>query len=549
MTGTIKLTYKGRVCTEITASLITSGSICSVTAEFDFDSAWDAFSRTAVFVNGETAIRVLLGNDNKCDVPFEVLKSAGFLTIGVLGIKGSQVIPTAPIATRIAEGITTAAEEPDEPTAFVYNRIVMLCQTAMDAAQSVRNDAAAGKFNGKNGDPGDAATIDIHGTSTIEPNAEASVENRGDSHHALLFFRIPRGKDGYSPIRGVDYWTAADRTALLTEARNESKISGRIDLHRYSRRLVILQNKSPVLTVDCAGERAGKTKQSWLFTDYADSGVNGDYSAMLGGYNTCMGNGNIVGGVRNDVTGRALLVFGEGNLIADCAEGGLFFGRYGSVNHSGVLVAIGNGSSANQRNNLFELRTDGQIRIRQTAASSVIVLTPGKLKELIALDMSIYATKSSVINQLSSYTKALRSEISTAKAETENAVPRLVYRSGRYLKDIILTPDTCYSLEGESEAENLLEIIFPDEILGTSTKPDVLHQYRFSYMDEALKTAVPLHVSIQNGIFLGTAVVYQNGEYKRLEVKSAFDATFPESPWSVPCFTWYKLNISEVEET
>ena len=68
-------------------------------------------------------------------------------------------------------------------------------------------------------------------------------------------------------------------------------------------------------------------------------------------------------------------------------------------------------------------------------------------------------------------------------------------------------------------------------------------------MDEALKTAVPLHVSIQNGIFLGTAVVYQNGEYKRLEVKSAFDATFPESPWSVPCFTWYKLNISEGEET
>ena len=102
MTGTIKHTYKGRVCTEITTSLITSGSICSVTAEFDFDSAWDAFSRTAVFVNGETAIRVLLGNDNKCDVPFEVLKNAGFLTIGILGIKGAQVIPTTPIAKRIA---------------------------------------------------------------------------------------------------------------------------------------------------------------------------------------------------------------------------------------------------------------------------------------------------------------------------------------------------------------------------------------------------------------------------------------------------------------
>ena len=181
--------------------------------------------------------------------------------------------------------------------------------------------------------------------------------------------------------------------------------------------------------------------------------------------------------------------------------------------------------------------------------SAVIVLTPGKLKELIALDMSIYATKSSVINQLSSYTKTLRSEISTAKSETEKAVPRLVYRSGRYLKDIIITPDNCYSLEGDSEAENLLEIIFPDEILGTSTKPDILHRYRFSYMDEDFKTAIPLHVSIQDGIFLGTVVVYQSGEYKRLEIKSEFDAALPESPWPIPCISWYKLNISEVAET
>lgn len=549
MTGTIKLTYKGRVCTEITASLITSGSVCSVTAEFDFDSAWGGFSRTAVFVNGETAVRVLLGNDNKCDIPFEVLKNAGFLTIGVLGIKGAQVIPTAPIATRIAEGITTAAGEPDEPAESVYNRIVTLCQAAMEAAQSVRNDAAAGKFNGKKGDPGDAATVEIFGTSTTEPNTEARVENLGDSHNALLVFRIPRGKDGYSPIRGVDYWTAADRTAILTDARNKSAVSGRIDLHRYSRQLVILQNETPVLSVDCAGERAGKTKQSWLFTDYADSGVNGDYSAMLGGYNTCMGNGNIVGGIRNDATGRALLVFGEGNLISDCAEGGLFFGRYGWVNDTGVLMAVGNGVSKNQRSNLLELRTDGQIRIRPAASSSVITLTPSKLKELIALDMSLYATKSSVTGQLSSCTKALRSEISTAKAETEKAVPRLVYQSGRYLKDIIISPDNCYSLEGDSAAENLLEVIFTDEILGASAAPDILHRYRFSYMDEDFKTAIPLNVSIQNGIFLGTAVVYQSGEYKRLEIKSEFDAAFPESPWSVPCITWYKLNISEVAET
>lgn len=46
------------------------------------------------------------------------------------------------------------------------------------------------------GPQGDAATIVVDKTTTLEPDKDATVENVGDEHDALLQFGIPRGKDG-----------------------------------------------------------------------------------------------------------------------------------------------------------------------------------------------------------------------------------------------------------------------------------------------------------------------------------------------------------------
>ena len=75
---------------------------------------------------------------------------------------------------------------------------------------------------GAPGKDGASATIYAGTTTTGEPGTQASVVNTGTAQAAVFNFTIPRGDkgepghdgtdgdDGYTPQRGVDYWTAAD---------------------------------------------------------------------------------------------------------------------------------------------------------------------------------------------------------------------------------------------------------------------------------------------------------------------------------------------------
>lgn len=75
---------------------------------------------------------------------------------------------------------------------------------------------------GDKGDTGASAAVYAGTTTTGEPGTQASVVNTGTAQAAVFNFTIPRGDkgepgqdgtdgdDGYTPQRGVDYWTAAD---------------------------------------------------------------------------------------------------------------------------------------------------------------------------------------------------------------------------------------------------------------------------------------------------------------------------------------------------
>lgn len=49
---------------------------------------------------------------------------------------------------------------------------------------------------GDKGDQGSAATVQVHGTITVDPDQPARVDNLGDEHNAILDFRIPKGDKG-----------------------------------------------------------------------------------------------------------------------------------------------------------------------------------------------------------------------------------------------------------------------------------------------------------------------------------------------------------------
>lgn len=65
---------------------------------------------------------------------------------------------------------------------------------------------------------GDAATIDEVTIVSLEPDEDPLVQNLGDEHHARLHFAIPRGKNGYTPQKGVDYFDGKDADIAAAES-------------------------------------------------------------------------------------------------------------------------------------------------------------------------------------------------------------------------------------------------------------------------------------------------------------------------------------------
>ena len=75
---------------------LTSGSVNTYIARFEFSPDWEGLTKTAVFKAGNEVRSVLLGTDGQCTIPWEVLSSHGRqLTPGICGTQGTDmVLPT-----------------------------------------------------------------------------------------------------------------------------------------------------------------------------------------------------------------------------------------------------------------------------------------------------------------------------------------------------------------------------------------------------------------------------------------------------------------------
>lgn len=150
---------------------LTTGSV-GVEVIFHFSDDWAAApARIAVFRGSGQTVDVLL-NEDSCTMPPEVLTQPGStLTIGVYGTDGAGtvVIPTVYAeAGRIARGAEPSGIKPTPQTQPLIDQLLAAAKAARDAAaaaerlaQSVRDDADAGKFDGKNGADGYAPEVTI----------------------------------------------------------------------------------------------------------------------------------------------------------------------------------------------------------------------------------------------------------------------------------------------------------------------------------------------------------------------------------------------------
>ncbi len=123
-------------------------------ASFEFDAAWDGVAKTARFICKDGYRDSLIGPDDTCLVPSEVLYCPGLLQVGVFaGEYGESLLTTNSACVRVIKSILTDSNYglPDDPDPNIYTQIANMAADALKIAQSVEDRANAGEFNGRDG--------------------------------------------------------------------------------------------------------------------------------------------------------------------------------------------------------------------------------------------------------------------------------------------------------------------------------------------------------------------------------------------------------------
>lgn len=161
---------------------VASGGVNEDVIEFEFDELWDGFDMVAVFYRSKREVFHQKIVDNRCTVPSEVLRAQGVFYVGVMGVKDNVTRTTNVLRYELEHGAITVGVEPPEPTPSIYESILASVKSAEQIAQSVRNDADAGRFNGIPGEKGDKG----------DPGSDASVT--AENIQTAL---------GYAPVKDV----------------------------------------------------------------------------------------------------------------------------------------------------------------------------------------------------------------------------------------------------------------------------------------------------------------------------------------------------------
>ena len=153
----ITVTANARNATCRSDDLLTSGSV-GMLAQFILSEDFDGLSNIAVFQGSGQSFDVALV-DNECVVPHEVLAVPGdYLKIGVYGRNsaGTIVIPTIWAGVQmIVPGTQPSGVDPSTPTPDWTAQVQEIATAALEMAESVKEMADAGEFDGEPGPQGE----------------------------------------------------------------------------------------------------------------------------------------------------------------------------------------------------------------------------------------------------------------------------------------------------------------------------------------------------------------------------------------------------------
>lgn len=105
------------------------------------------------------AVQVRVGANNQIGVPIEATAEKGMGEIVFAGYKEGVRQIAVDVLYKVAPSSGASGTEPAEPTPDMVQQIMLAANAAESLAQSVRDDADAGKFTGAKGDKGDTGPV------------------------------------------------------------------------------------------------------------------------------------------------------------------------------------------------------------------------------------------------------------------------------------------------------------------------------------------------------------------------------------------------------
>lgn len=144
---------------------LAAGNKKSVALQVKFSPEWDGYTPSAVFFRSTAPddIYEMLLTEGRCTIPHEVLADAGELVIGIRGATPDAVKVSDRIKYTVVDGAPTGTATAQGPTPDVYQQILARLY-------------------------------------------ELETPEKGDP-----------GEPGYTPQRGVDYWTTEDQRTMVAD--------------------------------------------------------------------------------------------------------------------------------------------------------------------------------------------------------------------------------------------------------------------------------------------------------------------------------------------
>lgn len=176
-------------------------------AKFNFIGDEWTGTKTALFAQGEYSKSVVLDDNDECVIPWEFFDTDENMTIGKVSVSCGDLVTTNCATVKITKSGYQESDASVPPSPDVYQQLIELAEDTKKIAQSVREDADAGEFDGEEGySPKVSLTEELDGVTV-------TVQNKDGQQSA----KVKNGKDG------KDYEHSEEFTKLAEQVRQDKE--------------------------------------------------------------------------------------------------------------------------------------------------------------------------------------------------------------------------------------------------------------------------------------------------------------------------------------